>query len=441
MRAGLALGLVLAFAVTASAAGSANSPPTRGKWMCSTDSPSHRVRLWWNERRHDEQTVAERYETVSLPYYTDPPTDANCRSRPQIVQFLATAANQLLARDRSLGLPAPHPDTGMPATWGDPSRSDDRVADGGSGAIDIYLLGGRSMNDGDANCVTWERPRGRYHSAAYVTLYGVRAFNDADREHLRRTLAHELVHVAQCAITNTRGDLTATMIDRRIVEATAETYAVASSGTIGDSMLDPRLRLHVPLLTTHVDDYPATPLYYAEYPFWYRLLGAPSAHRYVAFMRRAVARGRRVPSETLVRASFGGPAVQRALTGFASFALLGGKAGTDRFDPGTRVIDWRYEAELDGPGTARVSIPVYGYAFVRIRWPDGVTNLAATIAGATTNEAVAGTREGGSVNPNGSVWSVTRNCTASGACEGDGYAYVALANGRRSPMHVVVTVR
>src|SRR5689334_13875563 len=107
--------------VLASASAGTGSPPYRGIWKCSATSPSGHVRLWWNERRHDEQTVPERYEQPGATTFTYPPTDANCRTHPQIVRYLATSADQLLARDRALGLPAPHADTGMPARWGDPS--------------------------------------------------------------------------------------------------------------------------------------------------------------------------------------------------------------------------------------------------------------------------------------------------------------------------------
>jgi hypothetical protein len=413
--------------------------------MCSADSPSRHVRLWWNERRHDEQTVPERFEKPGAPTYTDPPTDANCRTRPQIVQFLARAADELLARDRSLGLPAPRPDSGMPARWGDPSRPDSRVFDGGSGALDLYLSGGTGFNRGDTECVTWERPRGRRHAAAFMHLFGVRTFNDADLDRLRHDLAHELVHVAQCAVTNERGDVTGTMIDTHVVEATAEAYAVATTGALDAATIDPALRLPHPVLAFQIDAYPATQLYYAEYAFWYRLFKAPSARTYAAFLRRAAAQGRRVPSATLVEGAFSREAVQQALTAFASFALLGGSLGNAHFDATAHFAEWKFGADLTpaagAPAGARLVVRPYGYAFVRIRWPDGVDRLSLSVSGAGAAEVAAGTREGGAVTPAGSTWTITRSCTASGACDGDGYAYAAVANGRRSTLRVALTVR
>ena len=454
--AGVAL-FAVARPIAAPAAPSAR-PVNRGVWKCRADSPSRRVRLWWNEVRGSEHTIPDKFETAgSPPYYTPPRTDGSCATRPEVVTYLARQIDALLRRDRLLGLPAPAPDTGMPAAWGDPSRPDSRVADGGSPALDVYLdaaPGGVGGDEGgSATCVHWNAAAGKgtARTAAYVTLYSVRTFSQRELDQVVHNAAHELVHVTQCAIRNHAGTVNGTTLDLSLVEGSAEAFAVASSGELVDSMLEAAAIHPGPVL---VPPARAAGNPYSQFPFWYELFGAPSAKRYVAFLRSAVAAApaeHRQGDVNLVYKAFGEDAVQHALTAFASFAVLGGSIGGAHWDAlhDSEVIYLPDPLAKLGPASGaaasahvRLQQGVYGY--IVITWPEGATEMTVSANGVSAARAaesiVAGTRESGPAVQSGSVWHLSRECDGAGRCNGDGNAYITVANGRRTQLALTVNV-
>lgn len=449
-------GAVLAAVVLPYAAPGAReaAPVARGVWKCRADSPSHKVRLWWNETRGSEHTIPDKIETAFSPSYTPPRTDGSCATHPEVVTYLAGQIDTLLRRDRALGLPAPAPDTGMPATWGDPSRTDSRVVDGGSPALDVYLDAASSGPDGNTggatNCVHWDAPSGtsRVRTAAYFTLFAVRTGNQPGLDRVVHNAAHELVHVAQCAIRNRSGSVNGTTLDPALVEGSAEAFAVASSGKLREDMLQkavsrPGLVLASPSRST-VDPY-------SQFPFWYELFGAPSAKRYVAFLRFAVAAApgeHRQGDVNLVYRAFGETTVQRALTASASFAVFGGDLGGAHHDALVPYVVPAPLAQLTPssgtPKSAHVRLQPGAYGYVVVTWTDRTTTeltVSATgVSAARAAESVApGTREGGRVGQTGGVWHVSRTCDAAGRCS-TGYAYITIANGRQTPLSLTISV-
>ena len=431
---------------------SPSGAPARGVWQCSTDTRSHGVRLWWNEKRGSESTVPDTFDRAGVPSYTFPVTDGRCATHPQLVAYLARRIEDLRRRDRVLGLPAPAADTGMPATWGDPSRPDRRVVDGGSPALDVYLDSTRELAEGTATCVRWSpgQERGRSRTAAFVDLHNVRTFNQADLDRLVHNLAHELVHVSQCAVTNRSGTVNGTTIDPRIVEASAEAFAVASSNTIDERLLGPALSRPAAVLALNAASPPSDLMSYAQFPFWYELFGAPSAKRYVGFLRSAVSADtdqRHRSDAQLVYKIFGESAVQRAITRFASFVILGGDMGQAHYDPVVSLIQPADLARLaptagsSASASERLATGRYGY--ITVTWPDSATALTITAEGTTVQRAAesvaVGTRESGVVAPTDGSWTVTRECDPAGRCTGDGRAYISIADGRRSPLALRIT--
>ncbi len=444
---------LFAFARPAGAPGAHEaSPAARGVWKCRTDSPSHQARLWWNEARNSEHTIPEVFEKPGATTYTPPPTDGRCATQPAIVKYLAARIDALLRRDRALSMPHAASDTGMPATWGDPSRIDSRIVDGGSGAVDFYLDAARSVADdrGVTSCVHWY-PLGqgsaRSRTAAFVTLYAVRPFSQVELDRIVHDTAHELVHVLQCAVTNRSGSVNGTTLDLSLVEGSAEAYALASSGFIDASTLARAIRTPGPVLASAAR---STGDPYSRFPFWYELFGAPSAKRYVALLRSAVAAPpaeHRQGDANLVYRAFGETAVQRALIRFASVVVLGGDIGGVRYDPPweVSVAALAQLAPSSGaPTSSRVRLQQGAYGYLVVAWAEGVTELTVAttgVAAARAAEAVAaGTREGGQASPTGSVWHLSRDCDAAGRCNGDGKAYITVANGRRTPLALTVTV-
>lgn len=349
-------------------------------------------------------------------------------------------------------MPRAASDTGFPATWGDPSRIDSRVVDGGSAAVDIYLDAARSVADdrGVTSCVHWYPPgqgSARSRTAAFVTLYAVRPFSQVELDRIVHDTAHELVHVLQCAVTNRSGSVNGTTLDLSLVEGSAEAYALASSGFIDASALARAIRAPGPVLAPLAR---ATGDPYSRFPFWYQLFGAPSAKRYVALLRSAVAAPpgeHRQGDANLVYRAFGETGVQRALIRFASVVVLGGDIGGVRYDPPWEV-DVAALAQLapssGAPTSSQVRLQQGAYGYLVVTWPEGVTELTVATTGvpaARAAEAVAaGTREGGQVGQTGSIWHLSRECDAAGRCKGDGKAYITVANGRRSPLALTVNV-
>jgi hypothetical protein len=411
------------------------------------------VRLWWNEVRGSEHTLPDKLETASNPYYTPPRTDSSCATHPEVVTYLARRIDALLTRDRALGLPAPAPDTGMPATFGDPSRSDSRVVDGGSPTLDVYLDAAPGGPSGDTNgsttCVHWNAPTGEAHvrTAAYITLSAVRTSTQQALDNVVHNAAHELVHVTQCAIRNSSGSVNGTTLASSLVEGSAEAFAVASTGILVEGMLQTAVSRPGPVLASK-NGSGGDP--YSQFPFWYELFGAPSAKRYVAFLRSAVAAApaeHRQGDANLVYRAFGETAVQRALTAFASFAVLGGDIGGAHHDPQVQYIVPNPLAQLAPPSgksrSARVRLQRGAYGYVVVTWPERATALTVSASGvpaARAAESVApGTREGGRVGQTAGVWHVYRECDAAGRCSGDGNAYIAVANGRHTRLVLTVT--
>ena len=395
----ISAGVMVLASVSPQAASSGNqgNPGGRGSWKCWADSPSHKVRLWWSEVRGSEHTipdVIEKPSTASVGVYTPPRTDGRCATHPEIVRHLGGRIDALLRRDRVLGLPAPASDIGMPAHFGDPSHSASGVADGGSSALDVYLdAGSFPLGGGDGGTVTCNHwlPRGRANaparSAGYVTLYGVRTVNQQELDRLVFNAAHELVHVSQCALTNRSGSVNGTTIDLWMVEGSANAFALASSGLIDDRNLALALRRPQPVLVSQSRS--AEPTMYAQFPFWYKLFGAPSARRYTAFLRAAIAASpaeHRHGDASLVYRTFGETAVQRALLQFASFAVLGGELGGVHYNAGRLVFEdpdtlAHVTPSAAAPAHAQVRLKRGSYGYLVLTWPQGATDLTITTAG------------------------------------------------------------
>ncbi len=423
------------------------APPS---WPCKADVPGG-VRLWWTEKRGDPRALLRAKPGTT----TAAPEDGSCSTRPAVVAFLATRFGPLLARQRALGLPRPVPDTGRVWSSGDPSRPDARVDDGGSPALDVYLDGENTiLADATTGCTHWKDRSGRFRAAATIVIRKVGWFFDADKPKLDHHVAHELVHVGQCAVVDARRETTGVLLASGLVEGTAEAFAMAS-GVAPETAF---LRNAVRAQRTGVLD--ATDDGYSHWPFWAAVLGAPSARAYVALLKAAV----KAPGSTpragvgaLVYSRFGEAAVQRALLRHASFVAFGGELAGVRLDlaPFEVLVPIEALATLK-PGarsstSTTVRVASGRYAYVRVDAPAGATSVRLAVSGAPparAAEAVAvGSRH---VSPaavtvaragNGS-WTITRACGVTQDCSSSGepeVAFVAIANGRRSPLAVTIT--
>ena len=408
------------------------------------------ARLWWTEKRGDRRAL-ERLEPGALQ---SAPEDGSCRTRPAVVSWLATRFGPLLARQRRLGLPAPAPDTGMPWTWGDPSRPDARVFDGGTPALDVYLSGENTgFAPASTQCVYWFPGKNGFRAAAYVQLNALNGFIPREQEQadLEHDVLHELVHVSQCAIWDRRRETTATLLSEALVEGTAEAFAMASGAQEERQFLENAKRRSFQRVLA------AEAYGYAQWPFWLALLGAPSAKAYTALLRDAVKAPpavHRAGDGALVYARFGEAAVQRALLRHASFVLFGGELAGVRRDV-RKLLPFVLEGRATlapaagRPATARVTLAPGAYGYVVVAAPPGSTTLRLTATGSPQARIAASATVGArhdrvTIAPDGAgAWKVARVCTSAFfSCASDDEreaAVFALANGRRTPLTVTVS--
>jgi hypothetical protein len=419
---------------------------------CRVDAAGASVRVWWAEGGARGALTGE---------------DGRCTTRPEVVMTAVREVPALLARQARLGLGRPAPDSGLETI--DPFRPGrgPQRSDGGSPALDVYVVPQASSGGGVATCVAGVVNR-RYRAAAYLVVQPFSKI-DAERRALayRHVLAHELVHVAQCAQTDPRRRTNATELDLRLVEGTAEAIAALTLGPdavvsgIGDgpAPLGPLMFLFANpqpdrvLAPSRLDDAgePLGP--YRHWPFWVELAqgDARPLRALLAAALRASARDHARGDFDVVYRTFGEGAVHRAVTRMAAFERFGlslrglalPAASWSRIQfplDAVEPADLSLEPEPGTPRRGRLALGVATYAFGRVVWPAGATRLTLSAGGAPAARIADSVIV---VDPDlrpvratggGTSWILTRGGGAPASV-----VRLSVGNGRRSPLSLMLT--
>ena len=336
--AGLVMGLVAVQPAEAAAA-------TRNTFgfQCSYESPPGKVRIWWTENRARNVLVGGAGGVAS---------DGKCSTVPESVPWMAVQVEEVIRLHKANGLPMPPSDKGVQRL----AQGRYGVLDDGSGAFDVFLDGGSDDNiSAFAQCRGYAYPRRgtwKFGAIAKMYMYDMPAsIPDATRTRgIHSNLAHEFVHVAQCAVTNPPRLSTASDLQGPWVEAVPDALAASLIG--GRRSTDPCTK-EAKLLSPNGG---LASQGYGQWPFWYSLLEAPSAITYTALLRDVM----RAPVKQA------GPQLARAIR----------KRFTDK-QISQALLTWANSSYFGVP------LPC---AALLVPWPDGAQNLTVSATGAPSGD-------------------------------------------------------
>ena len=353
---------------------------------CFYDSPAGTSRLWWTESRGPSALAGGGAGGAA--------TDANCATVPLSVPWVAQQLDEIIAAYRAAGLPVAPSDKGIQLF--NHSASDD-----GSAALDVFLDG--TPNDfraAELGCTTFWRSRGRVRT--FRTVGKMHVFNapalvpqGRDAQDFRQMLGHELVHSAQCAVTNQRRLLSGVSVQGPWIEAIPTAFSqslVGGDWSIGPC--DPKTRL----LSTQEADVDAG---YDQWPFWNALLGPPSGAAYVGLMRDGIS----VPLSkagpqlvSAVRRRFTDAQLSRALLAWVTSGYFGGTltsasgapitwdinslTGNDTFIVDDPALIGELAPPAGGSAQRSVTLAPLTCAALLVPWPDGAQTVSVGATGA-----------------------------------------------------------
>jgi hypothetical protein len=435
-------------------------------FQCSFESASGLTRIWWREDHPDQILTGDDGGAAS---------DGKCATVPASVPWMADQIEAVMHAQRAAGLPMTKSDKGI-------QRITSQLLDDGSGAFDVFLDGAEEYALASADCrsVTYYPGRSRaYRTMAKMYVNDVPATvpDGALAQRFRVVFAHELVHVAQCAVTNPKRAISASNLNGAWIEAVPQAMAM---GLVGGEWQPNACSAEAHVLSASSDDDRDG---YGQWPFWYSLLKAPNASTYVGMLRdviRAPVSKAGAQLARVVRARFSDAQLSQALLGWSSAVFLGDTLPSasgipitwtpqdlDRFmvfsvDEATGVETPQYESPIVGRltppagGSAQVpvTLPPMTCAGLLVPWPDGAETLSVGAAGAPGGELANVMTAGLDVAPgtpssspcrtdgartvvplSGGQFVATRPCVGNRAPE----MWVLMANGGRSPLTMTVT--
>ena len=354
--------------------------------QCFFDSPSRSARVWWTETRTQSALTGGGAGGAA--------TDGTCATVPLSVPWVAQQLDDIIRAYRAAGLPVAPSDKGIQRFA--PGASDD-----GSAALDVYLDGtGNDVRAAELGCTTFWRLRGRVKT--FRTVGKMHVFNSSslvpegrDAQDFRQMLAHELVHSAQCAVTDTRRLIAGISVQGPWVEAIPTAF---SQSLVGGDWSMGSCDQSTRLVSTHEGDVEGG---YDQWPFWYSLLAPPSGSSYVALLRDVITVPVAKAGPQLVSAihrHFTDVQLSRALLAWVTKSYFGGTltsasgvpitwdinslTGNDTFI----VDDPALLGELAPPagGTAQraVTLAPMTCAALLVPWPDGAQTVSVGATGA-----------------------------------------------------------
>ena len=271
----MVIALAVLIALSGVAAGPVEATPSRkvpAPGQCWLQSPSGKVRLWWDE--------GDARHRLGGSTSGQSAADGRCDTVPASVPWIAGQFDDLVGALANVGLPGAKSDKGI-------QRIDQAQSDHGSGALDVYLDGEETdYADAATNCVGvsyYQAGRWRYRTYARMDMQSIPAdVPDAARaQRLRLALAHELVHSAQCAVTSARQRTAGSWLPGEWTEAVPQAIALGLTG--GNWQIGQCDDTSRPLSSEYNMD-----AGYGQWPFWYELLGPDPGRRYQKVLRDLV---------------------------------------------------------------------------------------------------------------------------------------------------------
>ncbi|MBK9739275.1 MAG: hypothetical protein IPO93_07145 [Actinobacteria bacterium] len=309
---------------------------------------------------------------------------------------MAVQVEEVIRLHKANGLPMPPSDKGVQRL----AQGRYGVLDDGSGAFDVFLDGGSDDNiSAFAQCRGYAYPRRgtwKFGAIAKMYMYDMPAsIPDATRTRgIHSNLAHEFVHVAQCAVTNPPRLSTASDLQGPWVEAVPDALAASLIG--GRRSTDPCTK-EAKLLSPNGG---LASQGYGQWPFWYSLLEAPSAITYTALLRdvmRAPVKQAGPQLARAIRKRFTDKQISQALLTWANSSYFGvplpSASGVPISTYPVMVLGGEYEPLADsltppagGSASAGVSIQPLTCAALLVPWPDGAQNLTVSATGAPSGD-------------------------------------------------------
>jgi hypothetical protein len=422
-----------------------------GRRACAVTSPHKRFRIWWSESAR----AAARM----------PDADGSCATRPYSVATLLPQVDGIASRERALGLPAAPSDLGQRAFG-----VSGPLIDGGTKAIDVYLIGSSRGGNGLTPCQAGLGRGRRFFANTWIEL-GAQAPtpSQALRFQLVQAFAHELVHTSQCHIHRRDGLPLLRVSGIWVAEGTAESLSTAAlhdhvgDGSAENVLVGPLAKLAaasrnppVQVLPTRWRRPPGDLTPYTAWGLWYGLQGGAHGRKIVKLYGAILAAGRtanRRQNVDVVYRQFGVRAVQSALRSFAATARVGGQLAALQVPAiyrGFTSTDVASPFAATPTATAPVTVGVRAFRYVRFTWPGGATHLTVSVrakqpadAARVPRAVVLALPDGTRLVPaaSGSDWTVdvTHPPEPAPGLGPEASVTLVLANGARSPLAVQVT--
>lgn len=422
-----------------------------GQRACVVSSPHKRFRIWWSESARSPARM--------------PDADGSCATRPYSVTTLLPQMEGIASHERALGLPPTPSDLGQRA-YGVVGP----LVDGGTKAIDVYLIGSSPGGNGLTPCQAGLGRRRRFFANTWIEL-GAQAPtpSHALRFQLVQAFAHELVHTSQCHIHRRDGLPLLQVSGIWVAEGTAESLSTAAlhdhvgDGSAENVLVGPLAKLagasrkppaQVPPTRWRKPPGDFTP--YTAWGFWYSLQGGAHGRKIVQLYSAILAAGKaanRRQNVDVVYRRFGVRGVQSALRSFAATARVGGQlAGLQvpAIYRGFTSTDTALALPAAPTGTAAVTVGVRAFRYVRFTWPAGKTRLTVSVrakqpadAARVPRAVVVALPDGTRLVPaaSGADWvvDVSHPPPPAPGLAPDASVTLVLANGARSPLALQVT--